>query len=252
MPTAFSGTAAALLVAAACFGPASIAHAGPSDYVYTPIVAEGEREIDFKFGSAESRDGKRASASSLGFGYGVTSFWFTEAYVKANRQTPDGWRFDAFEWENKFQLTEAGKYPVDTGWIVELERPRDRSEGWELKWGPLFQADLMQSIQANVNVLLQRHYRSVAPSALELGYQWQVKYRWIKELEVGAQGFGTVGPWRDWLPRSQQQHSAGPAVFGKLRLNDGKRVLAYNAAWLVGANAATPRNTVRLQIEYEF
>ena len=252
MRNALRAKAASLLVAIAWMGFASAARAEPSDYVFTPIVEPGEREIDFKFGTGKARDGTRSSASSLGLGYGVNSFWFTEAYAKANRQTPDGWRFDAFEWENKFQLTEAGKYPVDAGLIVELERPRDRSEGWELKWGPLFQADLTQTIQANFNVLLQRHYRSETPSSLELGYQWQLKYRWIRELEVGAQGFGSVGPWRQWLPRDEQFHNAGPAVFGKIRLNDGRKVLAYNAAWLIGANSATPRNTLRLQVEYEF
>ena len=46
-------------------------------------------------------------------------------------------RIDAFEWENKFQVTEAGEYPVDLGFIVELERPQDRSEGYEMRVGPL-------------------------------------------------------------------------------------------------------------------
>ena len=45
----------------------SLAFAGPSDYVVTPVVEEGEREIDFKAGTARSRDGSRESAYSLGF-----------------------------------------------------------------------------------------------------------------------------------------------------------------------------------------
>jgi hypothetical protein len=39
----------------------STAAAGPSDYVITPIVEEGEREIDFKAGTAKSRDDTRES-----------------------------------------------------------------------------------------------------------------------------------------------------------------------------------------------
>ena len=34
---------------------AGTAFAGPADYVYTPTVEYGEREIDFKFGSQGSR-----------------------------------------------------------------------------------------------------------------------------------------------------------------------------------------------------
>ena len=45
-------------------------------------------------------------------------------------------RVDAIEWENKlFQLTETGKYPIDVGFIMEFELPRDRSEGNEFPFG---------------------------------------------------------------------------------------------------------------------
>ena len=71
------------------------AMAGPSDYVHSPIVEEGERELDFKLGSARLRDGGRESAVSLGLGFGMNAWWSTEVYAKANRETPQGWRFDA-------------------------------------------------------------------------------------------------------------------------------------------------------------
>lgn len=230
---------------------ANRAHAGASDYVYTPIVVEGEKEIDFKFGSSKLRDGTRESVVSLGLGYGVNAWWFTELYAKGNRQTPTGWRFDAVEWENKFQLTETGKYPVDVGLLVEIERPQDRSEGWELRFGPLFQAELTPNLVANANLLFGRHYRSAEPSAMSLDYQWQLKYRWKPAFEVGAQGLGSMGPWRDWLPGHEQEHQAGPAVFGKVRL-DGHHAINYNAALLFGGNTNSPRNTLRLQVEYEY
>ena len=225
--------------------------ADPNDYVHSPIVEEGEREIDFKFGTAKNRDGTRESAVSAGLGFGMNSWWFTETYGKATRLTPAGWRFDALEWENKFQLTETGRYPVDVGLIVELEYPKDRSEGWELLFGPLLQAELTTDLVANANLLFSRHYRSATPSPMSLGYQWQMRYRWKPELEFGAQGFGSLGPWRHSLPGDQQEHRAGPAVFGKIKL-EGRRAINYNAAWLVGTNTNTARSTLRLQVEYEY
>ena len=251
MHNATRAWAAPLLSLAICLPFTTALHAGPADYVYTPNVVEGEREIDVKMGTVKERDGTRVSAATLGFGYGVNSFWFTELYVKSKRQTPGSWGYDALEWENKFQLTETGKYPVDVGLIVEVERPRDRSEGYELRFGPLFQTEITQSVVANLNLLLSKNYRSVTPSSMELGYQWQLKYRWKPALELGAQGFGKLGPVRNWLPGDQQEHKLGPAVFGKIRL-DSRHAIHYNAAWLVGANSNTARNTLRLQAEYEF
>ena len=251
MHTATKAGAGVLLTLALSLPLATVARAGPSDYIYNPIVEEGEKEVDFKFGTANARDGTRESALSLGLGFGVNSWWFTEVYVKGNRQTPDGWRFDAIEWENKFQLTETGKYPVDVGLVVEIERPQDRSEGWELRFGPLFQMELSSKVVANVNLLWGRHYAAATPSSMSMDYQWQLKYRWKPEFEVGAQGFGSLGPWREWLPSEQQEHKAGPAVFGKVRL-DGRRALNYNAAWLLGTNTNAANNTLRLQVEYEY
>jgi hypothetical protein len=159
--------------------------------------------------------------------------------------------FDAWEWENKFQLTETGKYPVDLGLLLEIERPKDRSEGYEVRWGPLLQADLGSSVQANLNLLFEKHVRASNAGPAELGYQWQLKYRWRPAFEFGLQGFGDVGPWRDWEPHADQPHGAGPAIFGRIKAGD-HQTIRYNAALLFGMTDGAPRNTFRMQAEYEF
>ncbi|MGC2166562.1 MAG: hypothetical protein WA632_11170, partial [Gallionella sp.] len=114
-------------------------HAGPADYIYTPTVDYGEREIDIKYGATSPKVGDRLQSASVGFGYGAKEYWFTEIYLKRER---NGNRDAALaEWENKFQLTETGKYPVDVGLITELEAPISDNLPWELKLGPLFQTE---------------------------------------------------------------------------------------------------------------
>ena len=238
----------AALAAAAAF--AATAHAGPDDYVHTPAVEYGEREIELRLGTETKADQARLSAAALAFGYGATPWWFTEVYVKYERDGGEGTRFDALEWENKFQLTEPGQYFVDLGLLVEIERPHDRAEGYELRLGPLLQSDL-GPVQANLNVLIERHYRTADPQVTELGYQWQLKYRWRPELEFGAQGFGEVGQWNDWSPAHAQEHAIGPALFGKLHVA-GRQVVKYDAALLFGASSAAADRTLRARIEYEF
>jgi hypothetical protein len=233
------------------FGPTTAALAGPSDYVITPLVQEGEREIDFKAGTAKNRDGTRESAYSLGLGYGVTNWWFTELYGKWHKLPGQDSGFDAWEWENKFQLTETGKYPVDMGFVLEIERPKDRSEGYELVWGPLFQTDITSEVQANLNVLVTKHIRAATASKAELGYQWQVKHRWQPNFEYGLQGFGEVGPLSHWRPTDEQSHTLGPAIFGRIRAGQHE-FIKYNVALLFGTTNGAPRTTLRLQTEYEF
>jgi hypothetical protein len=224
--------------------------AEPADYVYEPAVSYGEREIDFKAGRAAGNGVAPASAASLGFGYGATPWWFSEFYVKYKRDNGGPTAFDAYEWENKFQLTETGKYPVDLGFVIELERPQDRSEGYEVRFGPLLQTDF-ERVQANANLLFQRDYRSAVPNDLVMGYQGQLKYRYRPEFEFGVQAFGDMGKWDRWAPRQDQSHRLGPAVFGRIKLG-GRQALRYNAAYLFGVTAGAPDRTLRMQIEYEF
>lgn len=243
-----AATAALALLITAAMSPA---RAGPADYVISPRVDEGEREFDFKAGSAKFRDGARESQWSLGFGLGVNRWWFTEVYAIWHKEPGERHAFDAFEWENKFQLTETGKYPIDVGLLFEIERPRDRSEGYELRWGPLLQTEIGNRVQANLNLLLEKHVRVNDGAPAELGYQWQLKYRWQPQLEWGVQGFGEVGPYKHWEPSSEQTHIAGPALFGRLKVGE-RQVVKYNAGVLFGLNDHSPRHTLRVQAEYEF
>ena len=237
--------------AAIVLGLPAFSLAGPSDYVYVPSVEYGEREIDFKYGTWKLKEGAmRETASSLGFGLGVSEWWFTEAYLKYQKNPGGRTQYDAFEWENKFQLTEPNQYFVDLGLITEIEVPRKRAEGYELKAGPLVQGDA-GPIRWNANLLFERVVRSDEAHMTEMGYQLQAKYALFPNFEIGAQAFGEMGKWNHWDPAREQNHRAGPAIFGKVKLG-GREAIRYNVAWLHGVSSAAPRDTFRVQAEYEF
>ena len=240
-----------LFSASAIFSPV---WADPADYVKVPAIEYGERELETKFGTSKLPDGEgRISAGTFGVGYGVTPFWFSEVYVKYQKTPNERTRFDAVEWENKFLLTETGKYLLDLGLFVELEVPRDRDEGFEFRFGPLLQTEFGR-IQVNANIFLKRQVHvgmGSDPQVTEFQYQLQAKYRLMREFEFGVQGFGDFGKWNHWEPRDRQNHRIGPAIFGKIPL-DGKQAIRYDAAWLVGASKVAPDSTLRLQLEYEF
>ena len=86
---------ALLALTASLLSLPGVAIAGPADYVYEPAVEYGEREIDFKAGSAKLREGDRTNATSLGLGWGVTSRWFTEVYAKWHKEPGEASGFAA-------------------------------------------------------------------------------------------------------------------------------------------------------------
>ncbi|MEY4762895.1 MAG: hypothetical protein RLZZ200_2751 [Pseudomonadota bacterium] len=232
--------AAALFLGLGMGAPWAVA--GPSDYVYPAVVEEGERELDFKAGSASVRGGGHEEQQSLGIGVGVNSRWFTEVYAKWHREPGDARSFDAIEWENRLQLTETGRHAVDAGLLVEVERPQDRSEGYEVRWGLLLQKDLSPAWRANLNLLLEHHLAADEGSKGEFGYQWQMMRRWRPQLEFGLQGFGST---------TESSNRLGPVLAGSLRLN-GRQKLKYNAGWLWGTTTWSSPQNFRMQVEYEF
>lgn len=230
----------------------SQAYAGAADYIYVPTVEFGEREVDVKFGQAEPLANNRAQVTSMGYGVSVRENWFTEIYLKDERNSTG--KATLVEWENRFQLTETGQYPVDFGIVTELEIPISGTAPKEVKVGGLFQTEFGK-LQLNGNVLFERAFgqpdENGVPFSTNLNTQWQAKYRWQPELEFGVQGFAGMGKWNDWSQQKLEANNIGPAVFGKIKL-ENRRAIKYNAAWLKGSNSNSPSHTFRTQIEYEF
>lgn len=248
MRTAIAGALAAL-APFILLAPRSAA-ANPAIYVATPAITDGEREIEFVQGAQRLRDGSSTTGTSLKFGYGITAWWAAEVGVLWHREPGERFGYDAWEVENRFALTELGQYPVDLGLLVEVEKPKDRSEGYELRYGPLLQTQ-WGSLQANLNLLFGRHLHAATPPGADFNYEWQLRWRTDPRLDWGAQGFGDTGPWRHWSARSEQSHQLGPALFGRTTVSPGA-ALKYDGALLFGTGGTAPKRALRVRLEYEF
>lgn len=235
-----------------CFALPLQAIAGTADYVHLPVVEYGDIDIGLKSGTIKQTNGRRESAVAFGAGYGVTRSWMAEIYAlfELGGEEGNGTRFYSFEWENTFQLTLTGKHPFELGFITELERPRERSNGYEFTFGPLFQTTIGK-LQLNLNLLFERSYRGLSGGPMQAGYQFQAKYDWLPAFQFGVQGFGEMGRWNNWAAKKEQSHRFGPAVFGTLPLG-GEDGVAYDAAYLLETVGERFSRTIRLQFEREF
>lgn len=262
-PRTWRRLAAPGLIAACLLAPGvRVAQAEPADYIFSPVVEEGEREIDSKAGLAHDRDGRSAWSASIGLEYGFTAWWASEATINFGREVGGSNEIDGYEWENRFQLIGDADDDHVLGFLFEVERARRSSEGYELRYGPLLQGT-WHGVQANLNLLIERRLHADdeagdgddEASPLEgrhpvFAYQWQLRRPGESAWDVGLQGFGKLGRWDDWAPRSQQSHILGPTLFA--RLGDDDEDPQVEAGLLFGTGGAAPRRTLRLQAMIPF
>lgn len=231
-----------LLVLAALLPQIALAETGY--YMVTTYDVEGQASIDYKYWNAHYKNSPNTASPEIGFGYGVTSRWYTELitqwFQRDGRQT----RNTGFEWQNDFLLTQ-GQYDVDVALHTLVERARRRENGYYVEFGPVLQTQIWRT-QFNFNLFFQREMDNGQHNDTELAYQWQVKQRWKPWFSPGLQGFGEVGKWNDWLPSKQQSHRVGPAFFGEVGH------FKYEAAYLFGKNSGRVANSFSMRVQYQF
>lgn len=222
--------------------------------VYTPKVEKGEFEIEYR--PSITIDGNKAKdneqAHVLGVGYGVTDWWFTEVYAEWEREPGTGatTSFEAFEWENRFELTEPGKNWADLGLYVEYER-KDGDAPDKLELG-VIAAKSIGKFDVALNVLFERELGSNAADDVELVQAFQAKYKLDPAFEPGFEIHSGFGPLDDMPGFDNQEHYAGPVVEGKLPLGDTGASFKYNVGYMFGLSDEAADGVVKAEFEIEF
>lgn len=219
-------------LAAALCAAAGAAGADPGYYVVTVYDNEGQASADLRYWTVKFPNRPEVVWPEAGFGYGVTSRWSTELFASWIGSSQMPMQLSTWNWQNDFLLTQ-GELPLDIALHTQLIRNQLDEGGRAVEYGLVLQTDVGRT-QLNGNVFFERGWGGLDSGATQMKYQWQLRHRWMPGLHVGAQGFGELGPWDHWLPRDQQSHRIGPALFGTLRFDD-RQALLVQAAYLFGS-----------------
>lgn len=219
--------------------------------VYSPKVVKGETEIEYRGyydnDDDATRDGKEKH--KFGVGYGVTDWWFSEIYGVWEK-APGGDRdYEALEWENKFRLTDPGKYWADFGLLTEIEKP-DHGDVYEVKLAPLIEKQVGNLIFTG-NLFFEWETGSGSSSGTTFAYAGSVRYMLDPRFEPAIEVFGEPGRINHWGSFNEQEHWIGPAVYGSVGIVPGQKV-KYSGAVLFGETSVSPDQRFVVRLEYEF
>lgn len=236
------------LTFAALFGGGAAWAFEPGYYVVTVYDDPGVRTVDFRYWTVKPDGFGLITWPEVGLGWNINGRWYSELLASYVGSSEYATRLNNLEWQNDVLLTQ-GQYPFDLAvHTLWLSPQNPAGSGASLEIGPVLQTDIERT-QLNLNVFLERSFAEGA-GPTQLSYQWQVRYRWLRELHVGAQGFGELGVWDHWASQDKQSHRVGPALFGSIGLGPGK--VAWQAAYLVGKTFGTHGNMFTARLKYDF
>ena len=230
---------------------AAIPPARTAIHVFSPIVEQGEAELETFFD--RSRDHRPTKDGAYTFnvdvGYGVTSFWKTEIEGQWSHDAQGKLHYDSISSENIFQLTPQGEYWLTLGLFAEYEHVALSGDHDSITIGPILQKEFGLNV-TTLNLFFTHEVGHGAAGGLPLDARLQSVWRVLPEFAPGFEAYWQPGKLGAFEDISEQRLRVGPAAVGTFRLGRlGK--LKYEAAYLFGVTAGSERGTVRGLLEYE-
>ena len=236
-----------------CASTMSVSSAFAASRIYSPYVSKGELEVEY-FGSRsvdneQSKDNNQKHQFALG--YGVNDFWKTEIYANYENEHDGSFTFDEWEWENIFQLTQRGEYFLDVGASFAYEYTPSDAKADTVEAGLLLAKDVGNTFHV-VNLVAEKNVGAGHKDDLEGKVLWSSRYNYSSVFEPGFEIESKFGELNDTKSFDGQEHSVGPAAYGKIPVGllnaDGFK---YRAAYLFGVSDAAPDGQAIAELEYE-
>ena len=219
--------------------------------VYSPYVEKGELEVEIR-GSVDNDE--RISRSGVlkqkyAIGYGFTDIWFSEVYGEIEKERNDAdedfdMEFTKVEWENKFQLTPEGKYPVDLGFLLEYAISTESKHPDSLEAVVLLGRDIGKTTHY-ANLIFEREVGGGHSDEIEGELAWSSRYRLNRKFEPGWEYHAKFGGLSEGEDFDEQTHQVGPAIYGEI----GN--ISYDLGYLFGISDAAPQGSFKWILEYE-
>ena len=125
-----------LALAATLLTAPAAALADPGYYVVTAYDNQGVRTIDTRYWTVKYPHSPLVTWPEVGFGYGVTTRWYTEVFASYIGSTDSATKLNTLNWQNEVLLTQ-GDYPFDLALHASLVRSVGYGGGHALEYGPV-------------------------------------------------------------------------------------------------------------------
>ncbi|MFQ5509103.1 MAG: hypothetical protein ACE5FN_07180 [Leptospirillia bacterium] len=189
-------------------------------FVYSPIVAEGEKELEYYTDWRETPAGVTVVSHELEFVYAYAARDQIAFYGVWEDQSGADVHFSKYKVEWIHQMFEQGERDWDVGFYLEYQMNENPPDKIEFK--PLFAKDFGKTT-LTLNGIFERTLGATATGGTEVGYAVEWKWRMSSRVQPAIQAHGGFGEARDFAYAANSQ-VIGPVVKMKLSPKVGWRV----------------------------
>ncbi|MDQ6955708.1 MAG: hypothetical protein Q9M21_00785, partial [Mariprofundaceae bacterium] len=217
--------------------------------VYSPIVEEGEVEVEYYLDYAiDSDPAKNTNARhQFEFEWGVTDRWLTAIYGDFRKRPKQGFAYQGLKWENIYQLFEQGEYWLDAALYIEyISAKKSLNKPDAVEFKVLLEKEFGKVVHTT-NLIFKQEVGSNANSNTSADYSWRSKWRKTRAWEPAIEIYGSLGELGHIKPMAQQSHQIGPVFLGKF--HNG---FSYEVGYLFGLTQASDQGAIKLVLGYEF
>lgn len=234
--------------------------------VFSPKVEEGEVSMEFRYarvmeGEDDEVDG---SAAAVALEWGFAEKWRLELVGEYEHEKDESWEFEGVELELVRNLTEQGEdgANISSALVVALTRPRESDAPDVIEYGFYLEKgfgesesgeseDARYATNVLANLKFSNQFGDNAETGVEFEYGLQVKWALGEEFAAGIEMFGELGKLTDAESFNDQEHLAGPVLFGELELGEGTEI-GYEIGYLFGLSDAAADGVAKINLEVEF
>lgn len=234
-------------------GLASIAFSQPANahgtsVIYSPhLHGAGEVALETKGAyQIDAHDDEDAWGGEVVVGYGVTSWWHSELGFEFSGHQDEDTDVSALVFENIFQLTPHGTWPVDVGIKIDYAKSL-LGEADEIGAKLLLEKEIGQFTNIS-NIGIAREIGEDSGDDNEYNFAYGLSYNVNETFAIGGEwhsDFGTLE--NDSDDFDEQSHRVGPVAYGEI----GHGV-HYETGVLFGVSDEAPDAEIKAVLEYEF
>lgn len=217
------------------------------DYVYSPNTHKGELELEYNgsttFDGNADKNNKQEHETELE--YGLTDRLTLRIEGEYEKEPNESFRSSELGFGGRYQFFEQGEYWLDSGLLFNYEHVLEDGHADEIKALILLEKQTGPFLH-RTNFGIEQEVGRYSQGGPERLFSWNSRYLLNEHLQPGFEIQSNFGKGSDHPRWSDQEHYAGPAIFGNILPN-----FKYEAAYYFGLTEAASTGAARIKLEYE-